>query len=366
MFHKSNNKSPSMFFQLTSINFGIVALLIIISSYTIYTTACFLVEELPAVSEEKQSAFNEQLAVFLWWITPVIIVVGALFHYIFTKRMMTPLQELVKSTTALKEGKYPPQITTTSFREIDQLTMHFNELNTRLEKNEEARNKMLTDMAHELRTPLSNINGYLEAMKDGVINGNPALYQSLHKESERLIDMVEQIHEMSKWNEISSYSMGQKEKHDIRTVLEESIGLFELKMKTKGIPFESELMPKQLFINKEGIQQAVTNLLQNAIQYYENDDLIPIKICGFVEGDMYEIQVTSPGPPIPEEDREWLFERFYRIDSSRSRKTGGTGLGLAIVKEIVVTHHQGGVGVTSSNNIHTFSMKLPMKNTPSS
>nr|WP_269845731.1 ATP-binding protein [Salipaludibacillus keqinensis] len=105
------------------------------------------------------------------------------------------------------------------------------------------------------------------------------------------------------------------------------------------------------------MQQAVTNLLQNAIQYYEGTGLV--KLRGFRKGANYLIQVSNPGPTLPTDKQKWLFERFYRADSSRSRATGGTGLGLAIVKEIVVTHHEGDVSVSSLNNVHTFTISLP-------
>lgn len=348
-----------MLHRLTIINVGTGALLIIISSYSIYSSACFLVEQFPTASEEKQLIFNEQLASLLWWISSVIIITGAFIYYFFTKRMLSPLHELVKSTNDLSKGNYPPIIKKTSFREIDQLTMHFNELNIRLRKNEESRNIMLADMAHELRTPLSNINGYLEAMRDGVIQGEQPLYGSLHKESERLISMVNQLSEMSKWNEISSHSIIDKETMDIKAVLDESIALFRLKLQHKHIPFLLEVTSQKILLNKDGIQQAVTNLLQNAIEYYDGNT--PIELKGFINNDMYEIRVTSPGHSIPDKDREWLFERFYRVDASRDRKTGGTGLGLAIVKEIVVTQHSGSVNVNSVGNIHTFTLALPLK-----
>jgi len=346
-----------MFFQLTAVPLGIVSLLIVIISYLIYSTACFLVDQMPAVQPENQALFENQLAVFLWWLTPAFIGASAFFYYFFSKKMTRPLQELVHTANELKAGQYPPIITTTSFREIDQLTQHLNELNERLKQNEESRNKMLTDMAHELRTPLSNINGYLEAMRDGVIQGDQPLFHSLHNESERLIDMINQIQEMANLNEQNSPTQT-KNWVDIKAVLDDVMTMFQLKMENEQIPFTSDIVSKDLYINKEGIQQSVTNLLQNAIQYYDGSS--PVKLVGYQADDYYLILVTGPGPPIPYEERKWLFERFYRVDSSRSRKTGGTGLGLAIVKDIIVTHHHGYVDLVSNNNIHTFSMRLPV------
>lgn len=347
-----------MLFQLTVIPLGIVSFLIVIISYVIYSTACFLVDQMPSVQQENQVLFEDQLAIFLWWVTPIFIGAATFFYYFFAKKMIRPLKELIRSANALKAGHYPPQMTTNSFREINQLTLHVNELNVRLKQNEEARNKMLTDMAHELRTPLSNINGYLEAMRDGIIQGDQPLFHSLHNESERLINMINQLQDMANWNEQSSPAL-EKKKLDIKPVLVEVMTMFQLKLDSNQIPFKIAVSSQDLCINKEGIQQAVTNLLDNAIQYYEGSS--PIELSGYQEASHYIILVTSPGPPIPDEEKQWLFERFYRVDSSRSRETGGTGLGLAIVKNIAVTHHHGDVDLISKNNIHTFKISLPIR-----
>ncbi|MCE7793956.1 HAMP domain-containing histidine kinase [Salipaludibacillus sp. CUR1] len=351
--------SPGMLFQLMAVNIGVVTLLVAVSSYLIYTTACFLVDQMPTVQDERQVVFENQLAVFLWWTTPAVILLGIFFLYFFTKKLMRPLHELVDTTASLKSGEYPAQITATSFREVDQLTHHMNELNSRLKKNEEARTKMLTDMAHELRTPLSNINGYMEAMKDGVIEGNQPLFHSLHKESARLINMIDQLQEMSKWNEQTSQTLLEKKWTDVKPLLTECLTMFQLKITHEDIPLNVKVEPAILYINDEGIRQAVSNLFQNAVQYYEGSQAIELR--GRLHGDVYEICVQNPGPPLPEEEREWLFERFYRADSSRSRKTGGSGLGLAIVKEIIVNHHEGKVTVSSEDNIHSFKLIIPVK-----
>ncbi|WP_368504913.1 sensor histidine kinase [Alkalihalophilus sp. As8PL] len=355
---RKQGKAPSIIIPITLLNAGILTVFLLISSYLIYSTACFLVARLPTVQVDKQLIFNEQLALFLWVLLPLSIVIGGVLHYVITKRMFRPLRELVKFTAALKEGHFPPKISTHSYDEINQLTTTFNDLTERLKHNEDARNQMLTNMAHDLRTPLSNINGYLEAMKDGVIKGDEKLFYSLHKESERLIHMINQLQEMSKWNEISTHMMLAKDHVDIKPVIEKSLSLFELTLKNKDIPLDIELSSEKIWLNNEGIQQAITNLIQNAIQYYEGSS--NIRITGGVRENMYHISITNPGAPLSNEAQASLFERFYRADSARNQKTGGTGLGLAIVKEIIVTQHNGEIGVHSHNNNHTFMISLPL------
>jgi two-component system sensor histidine kinase BaeS len=350
--------SLSIIIPITLLNSGILIIFLLISSYLIYSTACFLVARLPTVQEEKQMIFNDQLALFLFILLPSTILTGIALHYWVTKKMFKPFHELIEHTQALKEGRFPPEIRARSYREINQLTHTFNDLTERLEYNEKSRDQMLTNMAHDLRTPLSNINGYLEAMKDGVIKGDKDTFSSLHKESDRLIHMINQLQEMSKWNEITSHTLLEKGNLEIHSVLHESLSLFELTLKNKKISLLTEIDPCIVSINKEGIQQALTNLMQNAIQYYEGTS--PISVKGEKCGGYYQISITNPGLPLTEKDQASLFERFYRVDTARNQKTGGTGLGLAIVKEIVVTQHKGEVFNESTNNHHTFFLHLPL------
>ncbi|TVP81953.1 MAG: sensor histidine kinase [Alkalicoccus sp.] len=354
MFRK---RSSSMIFQLTAVHTLIIAVLLSISSYFIYVTACSLVDQLPAGEEQSGAVFREQLAVVLWFVVPAVIAAGACFHYFFSKKITRPLQQLGVSLDELKAGRYEQPETTAAFREIEQLSSHINELRERLLENEETRARMMTDMAHELRTPLSNVSGYLEAMRDGVIEGEPGLYNSLHQESRRLIDMVEQIQEMSRWNEQTSSLLVEKEQLDLGRVIEETAGLYRLKFEKDKIAYYTSAAPGEAFVHKKGIQQALMNLLENAYQHYEGTGAVRVEGRNITEG--YEIRVSSPGPELTEEDRKWMFERFYRADASRNRKTGGSGLGLAIVKNIIETQHSGTVDVISEGDMHIFRIILP-------
>ncbi|WP_181186022.1 sensor histidine kinase [Alkalicoccus urumqiensis] len=354
MFHK---RSSSLIFQLTAVHTLIIAVLLSISSYFIYATACSLVDQLPAEGEQSGAVFREQLAGVLWFVVPAVIVAGAYFHYFFTKKMTRPLKQLGASLNELKAGRYDQLEATAAFYEIEQLSSHINELRDRLRENEETRARMMNDMAHELRTPLSNVSGYLEAMRDGVISGEPKLYHSLHEESQRLIDMVEQMQEMSRWNEQTAALLEEKEQLDPGKLLEETAELYRLKFEKRGIHFHAAAAPGTSFVHKKGMQQAFMNLLENAYQHYEGAGAVEVEGESVSNG--YEIRVTSPGPELTEEDRKWMFERFYRADASRNRTTGGSGLGLAIVKNIIEKQHAGNVDVLSDGTRHSFRLFLP-------
>ncbi|PSL43221.1 two-component system sensor histidine kinase BaeS [Salsuginibacillus halophilus] len=336
----------------------IISLIALVSGYFIYAAACSLVDQLPAEQDNRGQVFREQFGALLVISVPLVTLIGAFFHYYFSKKVIRPIQQLEHSVTDLKKGVYPEEVTTSSFKELENLSTHMNDLSRRLQENEVLRDKMMTDMAHELRTPFSNINGYLEALKTGVIDGSPQLYASLHKEAQKLTGMIDQLQEMNRWNEHSPEILGEKYVQDIQPVLEETSEMFMLKFQEQGIPFEVKVEAAKLTFHKEAVEQAVANLLNNAYDYYEGSQ--PVKLQGHSEEEVYRISVISPGPFISEADRKWLFERFYRADHSRSRKTGGTGLGLSIVKDIIVQHHGGAVSVTSEKGVHTFELNLPL------
>src|SRR5699024_10312983 len=135
-------------------------------------------------NEANQKQFDSTLYYYLWIFSFIAIIIGSIIHYYLTKKTIRPLKRLTESTKSMKEGNYPKPLEVTTNDEIGQLTSHFNGLIQQLKNNHEHRQKLVTDLSHELRTPLSNLNGYLYALKNGVIEGEEELYESLYEESE--------------------------------------------------------------------------------------------------------------------------------------------------------------------------------------
>ncbi|WP_382347268.1 sensor histidine kinase [Lederbergia graminis] len=272
------------------------------------------------------------------------------------KRFIKPIRSLIQSTEELKLGNYPNPVKVYKNDEIGQLTQQYNELIAQLKTNEQHRNRLVTDISHELRTPLSNLNGYLLALKDGDIIGDQALFASLYQESKRLSQLIYQLEQLKEWDYLAVQSIVDKETTDIKPVLIQCVAMFERTLNQKKIPILIEIESCILDIHVVGIQQVISNLLENAIRYYKGEG--PILLEGEKQGVDYRIMVTGPSEPIPEIERENVFRRFYRLDSSRSRMTGGSGLGLAISKEIIERHHQGEIGINTTTS-NTFWIVLP-------
>ncbi len=343
--------------KLTAVNILIVSLFVLLSGTAVYNMACFLADRLGNLEAAQQLTFNSTLLQYLWVYSIGAILIGSFIHYLLTKQMMKPVRNLAASMESLKRGTYPDLLEIKTQDEVGQLVGHFNDLIVRLKGNEETRNKVITDMAHELRTPMSNINGYLEGMSKGVIKGNPELYHSLHLEAKRITSMIEQLYAIKEWDSFLEPLPLKKEPADIKKLAASCLGLFEWDLEQRGIKAEADVESKILQLHKEGIQQVLTNLMQNAVQYYEGSG--PIVLKGQATENHYELSVSGPGKPIATDEKDKVFERFHRLDASRSRQTGGAGLGLAISREIAERHH-GELVLKTDGRLHHFILRLPL------
>ncbi|MGY0692700.1 sensor histidine kinase [Virgibacillus sp. FSP13] len=343
--------------QLTFTNIIIIGSFIALSSWAIYNTACFLADGLGTVGGRKQGQFDSTLFQYLWIFSISAIVIGSLIHFYLTKKLIRPIRELIESTKRMKQGQYPNPLAVKSDDETGQLINHFNDLVEQLKNNQQYRQKLVSDLSHELRTPLSNLNGYLNALKSGVISGDRQLYQSLHEELKRLISLVEQLEQLKEWDYLSKQTFSQKEPLEMAMLVEQTIEMFHWSWKNAGIKVNVHTDPGIVNVYDGGIPQVISNLIDNAIRYYQGTG--PITVTGENSNTEYRVSISGPGQIIPLSEQNRIFERFYRVDPSRARDTGGTGLGLAISKEIV-DHHNGKIGIRSNGHYHTFWFTLPL------
>lgn len=343
--------------RLTLLNTIAFTAVIILSSFAIYNAACALVSGMES-DVQRQNQFNAALLQFLWIFSTFAIVGGSLLHFYFTKKLMGPLKELIESTKVMKDGRYPNTIQTGSEGEIGELIGHFNELVQQLKLKEQSRKKIVSDLSHEFRTPLSNLNGYMNALSNGVIQGDTALFQSLHREAKRLTTMVEQLEQLKEWDIAAAKTLVETEQEDISQSIRQVVEMFHWRLQEKNIQVEIEAVPGIVGVHNGGIQQVLGNILDNAIRYYAGT--APIRIEGKNSGTDYRVAIISEGQEISEADAEKLFERFYRTDPSRNRDTGGSGLGLAISKEIVELH-KGRIGLDFQNGRYAFWFGIPLE-----
>lgn len=346
---------PKQFlWRLTFLHFIIVTLAILLSGWALYHTACFLVDGLSGVDASRQR-FNATLFEYLLLFGGIAVVASAFMQFHVTKKMMKPIHQLIDATKLLKKGQYPVPIPVKKQDEIGELIQHYNELLKQLEANEKQRKKLVEDVSHELRTPISNLQGYLHALQSGVMEGSPELFQALYGQTNRLTDLIEQMSHLHEWDQTALQVLHQ-ETVEMRQLLEQMVQMFSVRAKEYDLTLQLEVEPAEVSIHLDGLQQVLTNLLDNAITYHEGAQ--PIRVVGAKLETAYQVQIISHGSLISEAEKAQLFDRFYRVDHSRNRHTGGSGLGLAIAKEII-ENLSGEIMVDVQDGVYTFTIRVP-------
>lgn len=357
MFKRIKSKLPKGFFwRLTLLNVLVIATTIAISGWAIYHTACFLVEGIGTIDDKRQRQFNTTLFQYLWMFSTVGIIAGSIFHFYATKKLLSPVRALIDSTKQLQQGSYPKPIVVNAKDEMGELIKQYNSLITQLQANDAHREKLVSDVSHEFRTPLANLKGYLHGLKTGVIAGDQQIFESLYDQTERLTMMVEQLEQLKELDHISSKTLMDKQSAQLVEEVKQCVSMFEWTLSEKDIQITIDVEAVNLTVDREGIQRVLTNLIDNAIRYYKGNS--PIRIKGESSAHAYQLSVSGPSEQIPKDEEQFIFERFYRVDESRSRTLGGTGLGLAIAKEII-EQHEGNIGLYEQDGETTFWFTLP-------
>jgi two-component system phosphate regulon sensor histidine kinase PhoR len=211
---------------------------------------------------------------------------------------------------------------------------------TRLKQLENTRREFVANVSHELRTPLSLIKGSVETLKSGAKDDPRACSRFLdiiERHTDRLIFLIEDLLTLSQLE--AGQAVINFHTVPLQTVVAEVLSDLEPKAKTREIELINKV-PDELYARADydRLQQVLSNLIDNAIKYGKTGGHVTVGAAPSGQGDWVEVTVADDGPGIPPEAAARVFERFYRVDTARSREQGGTGLGLSIVKHIVQAH----------------------------
>ena len=290
-----------------------------------------------AVLDEQQLQFVQKQKRSFILISLFMIIFAALLSFPLSGRLVQRIKAIAAGTHHLAEGKYDFRLNEGSRDELGQLTRDFNSLALTLEKNEQLRRQWVADISHELRTPLAVLQGEIEALQDGVRKVTPEAIGSLHSEVMRLGRLVGDLYQLS-MSDIGALTY-RKENVDVAAILDKTVDLFLSEFVEKNISVSIDIESKKaiiLFADSERLQQLFNNLLSNSLQYTDAGGELLIR-CHVIDGNT-EILFQDSSPGVPAQDLGRLFERLYRMESSRSRASGGGGLGLAICRNIVEAH----------------------------
>ncbi len=264
-------------------------------------------------------------------ITLIVLIIIALcvaISQMLTKQLISPIEKMAKN---LDNSEFEsPYIELTPFAQT------IREQHTEILSAAKARQDFTANVSHELKTPLTAISGYAELLEGDMVTEDKKnhFYHEIHRNSDRLLALINDIIRLSEFDRKSGDEAF--EEFDLYELAQSSMDVLSVNARQRGVEITLEGESHKLIGNKDMIKELIENLAQNAIRYNNEGGKVLIKVSG--TDDKATLIVKDNGIGIPAAEQQRVFERFYRVDKSRSKATGGTGLGLAIVKHIVEIH----------------------------
>lgn len=283
--------------------------------------------------------------------------VGA--SWLLSRRVLRPIGALTAASARVGEGKLTERVPVRGHDELAGLARSFNRMADSLQHSEELQRRMISDVAHELRTPLANLRGYLEALKDGVLPPTPELFDSLHDEAvlqQRIVDDLQDLALAEAG--VLTY---QKTRLDLGELVATCRTAHAALASAAGVVLTAEGDgPRWAHADPDRLRQVIGNLIRNALAATASGGTITLGVTS--DGDRHLVRVTDTGSGIAEQDLPHLFDRLWRADRARGRGeryTTGSGLGLSIARQIIADHG-GAVDVVSVLGVGTtFTIGLP-------
>ncbi|MFF8502921.1 sensor histidine kinase [Streptomyces anulatus] len=275
-------------------------------------------------------------------------------------RLVRPLHALTGAAQRMRDGEQPESVPVSGDDEVGRLAAAFNDMSAHRARLEEQRKAMVSDVAHELRTPLSNIRGWLEAAQDGLADPDPAFVSSLLEEAVLLQHIIDDLQDLAAAD--AGVLRLHPESVEIRELLSQVAAAHQARAENAGVTLAvtATAPGPALRADPVRLRQAVGNLVSNAVRHTPEGGRVTLRAYAHEEGDgTVLVEVADTGSGIPPEDLSHVFDRFWRAEKSRSRRTGGSGLGLAIVRKLVEAHG----GTVDARSVEgegsTFVLRLP-------
>jgi two-component system sensor histidine kinase BaeS len=289
-------------------------------------------------------------------VAAVVLGITVLIAAIGGIRLVQPLRALTRASRQMTGGDESVRVKVRGNDEIGQLSQAFNELADSRAKTESLRRAMVSDIAHELRTPLSNIRGWLEAVEDGVTKPDAAFIASLSEEAALLQHIIDDL------RDLATADAGNLRIHPERVylglLLDQVTSTYRAQAEHAEVSLTSATIGDiELDADPVRLRQAISNLVTNALRFTPAGG--SVRVVGRREGGEVVVEVIDTGAGIAAEDLPKVFDRFWRAEQSRNRHTGGSGLGLAIVRSLIEAHG-GSVSATSTlDQGSTFTLRVP-------
>lgn len=288
---------------------------------------------MPQLFLDFRASFNEALI----YAALAAALVAVILSIYLSRSVIAPVRAMSLATQRMADGRYEERVQVQGADELAQLAMRFNQMAEKLEQVESMRRRLIGDVSHELRTPLTAIKGSMEGLMDGVLPATQETYEQIHAEADRLNRLVDDLQELSRV-ESRAYELDLRPL-EVSTLLQTVRKRLASQAESKRISLDLELaaaLPRVL-ADEDRAVQLLTNLVGNALQYTQKGG--KVTIAAMRNDGEVQISIRDTGIGIPGEHLTHIFDRFYRVDKSRSRSAGGgSGIGLTIARALVEAH----------------------------
>lgn len=318
-----------------------------------------------SVPTASTAAVLGRLSNYFIYTAMVVVLISIAAVILFAGRESRPLREMAKAANAFGHGNLEARVRVENrySDETRDLAIAFNNMASSLQKSEYQRQEFVANVSHELKTPMTTISGYVDGILDGTIpeNRREHYLRIVSDETKRLSRLVRSMLDISQLQSQEGIPDEKKLNFDIEECAGQVLLTFEKKINDKHLNVEVDMPehPVYTFANQDSVTQVVYNLLDNAIKFCPDGGTLGLKIKE--GGKKVYVSVANDGDTIPPEELPLVFDRFHKLDKSRSQNRDGWGLGLYIVKTIVCSHGEN-ISVTSRDNKTEFTFTMPLVN----
>ena len=309
--------------------------------------------------------FIQKISNMYMMTTAFVVLVAVLAVSLFARRQSQPLKVMAKAAYHFGHGKLEARVPISEnySEEVEELAVAFNNMASLLQKSEYQRQEFVANVSHELKTPMTTISGYIDGIMDGTIppERQEHYLQIVSQETKRLSRLVRSMLEISRLQDQGGVPEEQKIHFDLTEAVGQVLITFEQKINEKQLDVQVNMPMHPVYTraNKDSITQVIYNLLDNAVKFSPEKGVLGINLRE--GGGKIYVSVSNQGQTIPAEELPLVFDRFHKMDKSRSQNRDGWGLGLYIVKTIVCSHGEN-IGVTSRDGTTEFTFTMPMVN----
>jgi signal transduction histidine kinase len=341
-----------------AVTLGVIALLVAPGAFAGHLERAG--ERDPLVRMHAEEAFDYAIAIALGVATLVALLTAAAVSAFVVRRLSAPVRQLARAADALAAADYSAAVPDARLGpEFDRLTAAFTGMAARLARTEIVRRRLMADLAHEMRTPVTTLQAHIDGLEDGVVRPDATTWQVVRDQLDRLNRLTTDLTQLSAAEEHALRL--DRRPTDVTAIAAASVEAAKPRFRASGVSITLD-GPTEVVavVDPVRLQQVLANLLDNALRHTPRGGIVRLNV--WADRDDAVIDVTDTGEGIAPEDLDDVFHRFHRIDTARSRIDGGSGLGLTIARAIV-TSHGGTLTATSagSGTGATFTIRLPVR-----